>query len=182
MEILDLSEFFKTKAEAIDFSQRLSIVAQKIFETNFNLEKILMEQLGLHRKEKFVSLMRENNVNLSSNSALKDFITLIQSKISYLPVLSITLAFEPTAQTLQALSDWFLLNKKQVLFEISVDRNLLAGVAIYYNSKYLDFSIKSRFEKILNDTIYKKEENQQITNQTIPNGAIKPPEQVSLKN
>jgi len=157
MEILDLSDFFKTKAEAIDFSQRLSIVAQNIFETNFNLDKVLLEQLGLRRKEKFVALMRESGINISTGVSIKDFIVLIQNKISFLPVLSITLAFEPTLATLQALSDWFLLNKKQVLFEITVDKSLLAGVALYYNSKYLDFSVKNRFEKILNDTLYPKE-------------------------
>lgn len=161
MEILDLSDFFKTKAEAIDFSQKLSTVGQKIFETNFNLERILMEQIGLQKKEKFISLLRENNVNISSNAALKEFFDIIQNKISYLPVLSITLAFNPTEETLQALSDWFVLNKKQVLFEISVDKRLVAGVAIYYNSKYLDFSIKSRFENILN-SILNAEKNSQL--------------------
>lgn len=160
MEILDLSDFFKTKAEAIDFSQRLSIISQRIFETNFNLDKTLMDHLGIHKKEKLISLMRESEINISSATAIKDFLTVIQNKISYLPVLSITLAFDPTEETLQALSDWFLLNKKQVLFEISIDKSLLAGVAIYYNSKYLDFSIKNRFEKILNDNLEKNKDTQ----------------------
>src|SRR5581483_4224991 len=40
---------------------------------------------------------------------------------------------------------------KQMLFDISVDKNLIAGARITYNGKFFDFSIKSTFERILKE-------------------------------
>lgn len=148
METIDLSDLFHTKAQADDFSIRLAAIAKKIFETSFNPESALLEHFGIKKKDVFMTLLRNNNVNPDSRIAIKEFIERIQAKILNLPVLSIILAFEPKEQTLQALSSWFMLNtNKQVLFDISVDPGLIGGVAIYANGKYLDFSIRSAFNK-----------------------------------
>lgn len=148
METIDLSDLFHTKAQADDFSARLSEIEKKIFETNFNPETALLEHFGIKKKDIFMTLLRNNKVNPESRLAIKEFIEKIQQKISSLSVLSIILAFEPKEETLRALSSWFVLNtNKQVLFDISVDRALIAGAAIYSNGKYLDFSIRSTFFK-----------------------------------
>ncbi len=154
MEILDLSEFCKTKAQANDFFIRLSNISQKMYQTDFNLEKELIEQFGIQKKEAFFTLLRNSNTTTTSPVALKAFIATILQKISTLQVLNMTLAFQPNEDTLKALSDWFLLNtNKQVLFNISVDPNLIAGASIYYNSKYWDFSIKPTFDRILREVV-----------------------------
>lgn len=146
METIDLSDLFHTKAQADDFSFRLAEIAKKLFETNFNPESAFLEQFGIKKKDTFMTLLRSNNVNAESRLAIKEFIEKIQKKISSLSVLSIILAFEPNEATLRSLSAWFLLNtKKQVLFDISVDKGLIGGAAIYSNGKYLDFSIRSTF-------------------------------------
>lgn len=146
METIDLSDLFHTKAQADDFSFRLAEIAKKLFETNFNPESALLEHFGIKKKDTFMTLLRNNNVNPESRLAIKEFIEKIQQKISSLSVLSIILAFEPNEATLRSLSAWFVLNtKKQVLFDISVDKGLIGGAAIYSNGKYLDFSIRSAF-------------------------------------
>lgn len=150
MESLDLSFFFKTKNEASDFSTRIATIAQKIYETNFNLEQSLSTQLGIQKKDAFITLLRDNNINATSNTDLKTFFDTIQKTISSLSVLTLTLAFQPSDKTLQAVSEWFILNiKKQVLFDIQVDKNLIAGAVITYNGKYLDASIRQKFNLIL---------------------------------
>ncbi len=40
-----------------------------------------------------------------------------------------------------------------MLFDITVDPKLIAGVAIYYNSRYFDFSIKPIFDRILKEVV-----------------------------
>jgi hypothetical protein len=150
MEELDLSDLFNTKSQAQDFSQRLQSIEGKIFETGFNPETALLEYFGIKKKEMFMNLLRDNKVNAESRLGIKEFIEKIQQKIASLPVLSLVLAFEPQEETLEAFSRWFILNtKKQVLFEIKVDKGLIGGAAILSNGKYLDFSIRPAFEKIL---------------------------------
>lgn len=152
METIDLSDLFQTKAQADDFSDRLALIAKKLFETSFNPESALLEHFGIKKKDMFMTLLRNNNVNPDSRLAIKEFIEKIQAKITALPVLSIILAFEPKEETLIALSSWFSLNtNKQVLFDVSVDRGLIGGAAIYSNGKFLDFSIRPHFQKALSE-------------------------------
>lgn len=154
MDTLDLSDFFKTKAESIDFSTRLAAISEKIYKTDFDLEKTLMEEFGLRKKDKFVTLLRNNKINIESQSALSDFFGKIVEKISTLSVLSITLAFEPTEKTLEVLSEWFLLNiNKQFLFDFKVDFGLIAGAQILANGRHFDFSIRSKFDQALKDVL-----------------------------
>jgi hypothetical protein len=169
MDQLDLSSFFKTKSEASDFSTRLSAISEKMYQNDFNLEKELREQLGVLKKDKFVTMLRDNNLNVESNAALKEFFSKIQEKISSLSVLSLKIAFEPTEQTLESLSEWFILNiKKQVLFAITIDPSLIAGAAITINGKHRDFSIKLKFDQVLKDVLAKNAEPTTPTDETKP--------------
>ena len=150
MDQIDFSEFFSTKAEANDFLSRITAVSDKIFQTDFHLEKALAEQFGINRSDRIFAILRENNINSESLPAVKSFIQKIQENIAALPVLSITIAFEPGEQTLKSLSEWFLINlKKQVVFDITVDHRLVAGAAINFNGKYSDFSVKPVVTRIL---------------------------------
>lgn len=168
---MDLSGFFHTKQQASDFSARLADISEEIYKTDFNLEKILIDKLSLEKKEKFIILMRDNNINHASQSGLKDFLDKLQEKISQLPLLSITLAFEPKEETLNLISEWFLLNlKKQFVFDINVNLDLIAGIIINFNGKFKDYSIKSRFDKIISDIVETEvKSNTPIKHQAIGN-------------
>lgn len=159
MNQIDLSPFCKTKSEAIDFSKRLAVISAKLYQTNFNLEKEVLAEFGLMKKDKFISLLQENEVSTASVPALKDFFEKVQQTASTLPVLSLTLAFEPQEQTLSLLSQWFLLNiKKQVLFDITVNPSLIAGISLSYQGKYKDFSIKQKFDTLVTDMLNKPQQ------------------------
>ncbi len=155
METIDLSDLFNTRAQAEDFSARLAIILKQAFATGFNPEKALLEQFGISKKEAFMTMLRNNNINPESRLAIKEFIEKIQAKIATLPTISLVLAFEPKEETLQSLSRWFILNtNKQVLFEIKVDKSIIGGASILSGGKYLDYTIKPNFEKMMNLTLY----------------------------
>lgn len=156
MEQLDLSSFFNTKTEANDFLTRITTISEMIFQTDFNLEKALKEQLGVNKGDHFLTLMRENNINSESLPVVKDFLHMLMEKIPTLPTLSLTIAFEPQEQTLKVLSEWCLVNlQKQILFEISVDPHLVGGALISNNGKFFDFSIRPTVTRILENTLSK---------------------------
>jgi F0F1-type ATP synthase delta subunit len=92
--------------------------------------------------------LRNNNISPGSNSPLKDFFDKIREKVSSMPVISLTLAFEPGEETLKILSDWFPLNiNRQILLDIKIDTNLIAGAYISFNGKYLDSSVRPIFDR-----------------------------------
>lgn len=147
---LDLTPFIKTKADATDFSARIAAISAQVYAVGFTLEQALLDEFGIQKKDKFMKLLRDNNINIEKDAELKEFLTKLQSTAQSLPVLTLTIAFEPKAKTLQALSEWFVMNiKKHMLFEITVDPKLIAGATINYKGKYMDASIKPVFDKML---------------------------------
>ncbi len=151
---VELSFFFHTKLEANDFSLRLSNLSDGLYETGFNLEKALVDNLGIDKKDRFMVLLRNSHVNVNSVSALKDFLERLQEQIGKLPVLSITLAFEPNEETLKLLDEWFSLNlKKQFIFDIEVAPDIIGGAMINFNGKYLDCTLREKFAKIVKDAL-----------------------------
>ena len=74
METIDLSDLFNTRAQAEDFSARLAIILKQAFATGFNPEKALLEQFGISKKEAFMTMLRNNNINPESRLAIKEFI------------------------------------------------------------------------------------------------------------
>lgn len=149
MNDLDLSAFFTTKSQAIDFSTRLSEIKDDIYETGFNLDQLLIDQLGVQRRDKFLSLLRENQVNVGSNTSLKKFFEDILRTVASLPVATLTLAFEPRSANLVAITEWFVSNlHTQVLLDIEVDPGLVAGAVVTFNGKSQDFSIRPQVDRI----------------------------------
>ena len=152
-EQIDLSAFCKTKAQARDFLNRIAAISARIYETNFQLEAVLLEHLGIQQRDAFLALMRTHNVPTNAPPALKTFLSKLQEQLLALPVLTMTLAFEPKEKTLSVLSDWFHMNlKHQVLFDISVDPTQIAGITISFNGKHLDYTIRQAFSKLLVET------------------------------
>jgi F0F1-type ATP synthase delta subunit len=149
MENIDPTDFFSTRSQATDFMARLSMVAENIYELDFDLEKNLQEQFGVDKKDKFLSLLRKNKVPMDSNSELNNFFEKIQELVSELPAANITLAIEPDNKTLKNISNWFLLKiKKQVLLDIKVDPKIIAGALVGFQGKQIDGSISSTFNKV----------------------------------
>lgn len=146
-EILDLSGFFTTKSQASDFVRGLSNIIDKMYEVNFNLENAFSQEFGIDKRDKFMELLHENS---HKNMSLKDYLTSFIEQVKVLPELDITIAYEPTNDTLKAISQWFIISfGKQVLLNITVDRNLIAGAAINFNGKYKDYSFKNQFNEIV---------------------------------
>lgn len=151
---MDLSQFFLTKSQATDFATRLNIVADTMYTTNFNLGKALSSQFSVVKTDAFLKLMRENNVNSESITAVQDFLKKIQESLSNLPMISLTIAFEPSEEMLTILSQWFVSNvNKQVLFDIHIDSSIIAGTKITYNGKFKDYSIKPIFLNLLSQLL-----------------------------
>ncbi len=164
MNTLDLSAFFQTKAQSTDFSSRIARVSEKIYETDFDLDKTLMEEFGLKKKELLLAMFRDNDVSPESPNKLKDFLGSVQKEIALLPVLTLKIAFEPTDKILKTLSEWFVMNiKNQVLFDINVDKRLIAGAILNYNGKDVDYTIKDKFITITNEYVEKSSPTNTVT-------------------
>lgn len=154
MDNLDLSQFFSTPVQAGDFKTRLAVIVEKMYQTDFNFEMALLEEFGINKRDQFLIFLRNNKVDVESPKILKEFLNQVIERIGSIQVLAITLAFEPKEQTLEQLSAWFITNlNRQVLFEITVNPAIVAGVAVRMNGNYLDFSVKQQYDQIVKDAL-----------------------------
>lgn len=154
MDQLDLSDFFKTKAEATDFAARLSTLVDKVYQTSFILEKELQEQFGIAKKEKFMTLLRNNDVSADSNTALIEFFKKILAKVAAMSQVTLTIPVEPDEQTLKVLSEWFLLNgAKQMLLDVKVDPKIIAGMTVETKGKFADYSLRPVIDRVVNEVL-----------------------------
>jgi hypothetical protein len=154
MEPLNLTVFFATQAQANEFATRLNAFSEAVYKTDFSLDKAAMQYFGMKKSEAFLKLLQNNNIAPDSASAIKGFVVKLQETIKSIPLMTLTIAFEPNEKVLHSLADWFVMNlKKQFLLEILIDPTLIAGAAIKYKGRFLDVSNKPLVEKIIQESL-----------------------------
>jgi len=158
MDRYDLSDFFVTEAQAADYSDRLSTIYDQIYQTDFQLENCLTNQFGVTKRDKFMNLLKDNNINIDSNTLLQEFIKHLQEYIKNLPKASVTLSFEPDQLISKSISVWFFQNtNNQVLLNIDVQPQIINGIIIDINGKHGDYSIKNKFNQIVEEAVQAKD-------------------------
>jgi F0F1-type ATP synthase delta subunit len=116
-----------------------------------------MDQFGVAKTDKFMKLLRDNDIHPESNSSLQEWLKILLAKISSLPIVSLTLAFEPDESTTKIISGWFPLNiNNQALLNITVQPDLIDGAVVDFNGKHGDFSLKPTFDRILEQVLKDK--------------------------
>jgi F0F1-type ATP synthase delta subunit len=166
---IDLSQFFITKSQATDFMRSLDSIIDQLYEVNFDINKTLADEFGIEKRDKFMELLRDSKMTNASNDTLKALLQNMQETVKKLPILSLSIAFEPTEAVLKSFLEWclFTLNR-QVIIDLEVDRNLIAGATINFNGKFKDYSIKPLLTEIIKREVYKTADisAQQNTSQT----------------
>lgn len=164
MDDFDLSPFFQTKTQATDFAKGLTHIIESLFHTDFQLENALLAEFGLKKRDAMLTFLQKHNIPTDNVTDLKDFFVKMQQYITIVPVLSLTIAFEPKEKTLEVIAQWFVSQlKKQILLEITVNPDIVAGATITYKGKFLDYSIKPLFEKTATDILAAPAQQQMST-------------------
>lgn len=92
------------------------------------------------------SKVRSTTANfINKNMAGKDktsFFTELKDTISKLLSIELTIAFEPTNESLSKICDWARKNvNSAIILNIKKDKRILGGAVITYNGKFKDYSL-----------------------------------------
>lgn len=71
----------------------------------------------------------------------------LSQEITQLPVVTLTVSFDPPQALLQTIYDYIKHVNPAALVDISVDHRLLAGMTIACNGRYRDFSLRKTLEQ-----------------------------------
>lgn len=133
--MVELASLISTVDERRALLKELENFAAALYKPNFDMSRF----------KQLTSLLQKCGVNSQDVSVASGFIEDIRAQLDIMPVIEITLAFEPGSDFIKRLVAWFRqVLGEQILLHISTDKSILAGVRISYSGLYKDLSLLTR--------------------------------------
>lgn len=143
-----LFETIYTVSELQLFYKEIDNTISNLYHENIHLEQVLVDLVSPDKKEKIISYLKTNEVDLTKPIEVQEALLKLKIVGDTLPVVSLELAFEPTEQVLKNFTLWFTRNlKKKVLFSISLERKELGGAYITCDGLYKDLTLKTKVDE-----------------------------------
>jgi F0F1-type ATP synthase delta subunit len=129
-------------------------------ELNSTLKKIEMLKNYLYKKPEIPLSKKIEKLNLSHLFSkekievltIPQTIDILEKKkkiFEKIPKITIEMAFEPTADFILKLKNWFWQNlKKNLVLDIKVNPKIIGGAKIYYEGKYFEWTLLKKIENI----------------------------------
>jgi len=112
---------------------------------NDTLQTKLQRTLGTH----LMLSLKSQNIRLDNQEQLQLYFTGLREYISHLPVLQLTLAYHPTNEQVEQLSEWVRAETvKPVILQLIYNKIVLGGAIITYQGRIIDLSLKKKFERV----------------------------------
>lgn len=139
----------KTKKDAQTWLEKIEELQDSMFEKHTSLAVQIDSILTAEEKENFQKLLAEKGIILEKSANFGKFLTETAGEIKKLPVVTLTLSFNPTVEFLNSVADWFRENQKNILVDFKVERDLIGGMIVECQGSYRDFSLRKKYGKIL---------------------------------
>src|SRR5579859_356027 len=140
--------FLRTHRDASDMVANLTSVHSHLFDESLSPEKLLLKEVPYELAEIIQKIAIEGGVDLNDKMAVDTFLQELEEAISHIPVMTINLARSPKQELLDTVTNWWVTNfKTHILLDIRVDPTIIAGMQIYFNGKYKDYSLRRQLEK-----------------------------------
>lgn len=146
---LDILKVIYTKDQALLFHNQLDTLINSIFTSDISPKQKIEQLFTIEIKDALLTTLEKNNIDTNNPMIVKNFIVELKKELDNLPLLILQVAFEPAAQTLKKISDWFIrsLNKKYLL-DIQIRREIIGGAIIIVNGKIKDYSLIKKIQEL----------------------------------
>lgn len=138
----DILSLVKTQEEANEFQKQIDHLLSMLF-TNVPFETAVQETISFDKQGKLLSIFNREHVNVQQIQALQTILQEIKKTIAQLPIITISLAFEPKQRVIETIVTWLLAHtKRPALIHIIVDRSLIGGAILEYKGILKDYSLR----------------------------------------
>ncbi len=143
-----LIDLTKTTEDLAGLGDEIDVITQSLYHVElYKLEDALSQFVRIRVAKEIRKLIQANS--LSGKDEIKQFFADAYRTISGLPILRLTLAFEPSESVINTLSYWVRTNLDSgILLDLSMDRSILGGAIIVYSGKFYDFSLRKNLNEI----------------------------------
>lgn len=143
-----LIELTKTTEDVVSLDEEIGLLLQSLFHFDKGkFEEILESQIRIRVAIEIRKLLQTNI--FMSKEEIKALLTDAYHTICVLPILRLTLAFEPSESVINSISYWARQKLEAgILLDLSLDRSLLGGAVIMHKGKFYDYSLRNKLREI----------------------------------
>lgn len=160
---LPLVQKIATTEEAANLMEKISSFLTSLYTiSQRGIKERIQTIFSPNWAEMILGQMRDLNIDLTNQQQVNNFFTILSKDLSSLETLSLTLAFAPTAGTLQRISQ--VVKKAfglEVVIEVTIKPEIIGGAIIVFAGRYMDFSLKKQLDILFE---VKKEEILKLLN------------------
>lgn len=142
-EILKQISTVSERDELIEF---LNLLEQKIFNTNISLAEFIDDNAPVRLKvaiKEFLLAESTQGQEEKIFSKSKE----IENGLVVIPTITLTIANDPTDETVEIVRQYLKSTGKPVLVEFIKDKSLIGGAVIENNGRVFEYSLRNYFEK-----------------------------------
>ncbi len=137
-----------TIADVGIYLEYLRKIEMILYNANINVAEELSVILPHDVKESFLSIVHGSGIDMRDSQALHLLILDIKNKIQGIPVMGLTLAYEPTEKDLRDFSSFLFTNiGMQIIFHVVRDESILGGCKIEFAGKIADYTLKKELDQ-----------------------------------
>lgn len=148
---LPITEKTFTQDDRLYLIGKLDELSKANYSVKSSFEENVEKIFSLSLSDSILTMAKSKNVNLGDPQAIQSFIEDLKSDIQLIPKITLRLAFEPSYDLLRNISMWFesVYGEKHIV-EYSLNPEIVGGVVIENDGKYLDYSLKKVIHEKLN--------------------------------
>lgn len=140
------------------FYKEIDHIVSGLFSDSSPVSSVLENSLSPEKKEVVMQYLEQNHVDMNNPVLIQESLLKLKSEGNKIPVVNLTLAFEPTQAILKNINLWFLRRtQKKVLLNITLERSILGGAFISYDGRYKDYTVKTKLDKYFEKQVTSEE-------------------------
>jgi F0F1-type ATP synthase delta subunit len=145
----DILELLDSKAQADEFVNQLNDLNEHLFNKDIDVLKKIKTTMPILKSERIINLIQNNGINLNDTIRIQTLLQDIKDVILSIPIVNITVPFEPKDDDLKRMTAWFNVNFQTKMFpKLTFDSSLIGGAAIGFKGNYTEFTLVKALENL----------------------------------
>lgn len=144
--INQLFQFTPTKKDAVIFIDKLSTLADSLYDIKTNLSQKIDQTLTIPEKQQLLTVCQKAGINLQDPMQFQKLVARLKEEITKIPSISLTIAVSPTPALLQHIQQWMQQTLQTKLFlDVQVQPEIMGGIIISHGGKIKEYSLRKLF-------------------------------------
>lgn len=136
-----------TKSEADQLSSALDLMVDSLYNVKKNrMESVLKKSVPSEMNESFKKIFLDFG---NDKEKIRSFLTQLKTALQNLKVLKLTLAIEPSKDSIEKINNWVQLNiGSGIILDLYEDSKIMGGAIIEMEGIYKDYSLRKRLDEM----------------------------------